>query len=63
MVVIVGLERTIKSLAKVALVVGGIYAVIQLTPVITYYTGTKVPLVVAAAGGAGVGYAVSKATT
>lgn len=61
MVIFMSLESTVKSLAKVALVIGGIYAAVQLTPLITYYTGSKVPLVVAATGGAGVGYAVSKA--
>ena len=53
------LEGTIKSLAKVALVAGGIYAAVALTPLlIPYYASNSVPLAVAAAGGAGVGYAV-----
>ena len=52
-----GLDGIVKGLAKAALVAAGIYAAVQLTPLIApYYASSKVPLAVAAAGGAGVGY-------
>ena len=55
------LDSTIKSLAKVALVAGGIYAAVALTPVVVPYYASNAALAVAATAGAGVGYAVGKA--
>lgn len=61
-VYLMGLDSIVNRMAKVALVAGGIYAAVQLTPMILpYYASTSTQLAVAAAGGAGVGYVVANA--
>ena len=58
-----GLDNVVKKLAKVAVAAVGIYAAVQLTPLIApYYVNSKATLAVAATGGAGVGYVVANAT-
>ena len=58
-----GLDKIVKNLAKVAVAAAGIYAAVQLTPLIVpYYASSSTQLAVAATGGAGVGYVVANAT-
>ena len=58
-----GLEQSVRKLAKVALVVGGIAATVYLTSIfVPYSVSTYTPLVAAATGGAGAGYVVGSST-
>ena len=57
------LNNIVNRLAKVAVVAAGIYAAVQLTPLIVpYYASSSTQLAVAATGGAGIGYVVANAT-
>ncbi len=56
-----GLDNVVKKLTKVAVVAAGIYASVQLTPLIVpYYASSSTKLAVAAAGGAGATYVATK---
>ena len=58
-----GLEQAVNNLAKVAVVVAGIYGAVQLTPLILpYYASSSTQLAVAATSGADIGYPVGSAT-
>lgn len=58
-----GLDGIVKGLATAGLVAAGIYAAVQLTPLIwPYYASNSAQLTVAATGGAGAGYIVGSAT-